>query len=318
MLSQRFVVSILSVGVLLFGADVVDAQDFPNKPVRIVTSAAGGGGDFVARSIAQAISGPLRQQVIVDNRGGVLAIEAVVKAAPNGYTLLSLSNDFWLLPFMQSVSYDPVKDFVPITLTVSSPNVLVVHPSLSVKSVKALIDLAKAKRGELNYASAGAGGAPHLAAELFKSMAGVNIVRIPYKGAGPAISDLISGQVQLAFFIATSVMPHIRTGKLRALAVTSARRSALFPDLPTVSATLPGYEAGTIIGMFAPAKTPATLVHQLNHEVVRSLNKADLKERFFNAGIEVVASSPEELAAAMKSDMDRMGRLIKDAGIRAQ
>ncbi len=314
----RFSVSTFFVGLTVLGAGMVSAQDYPNKPVRIITSAVGGGGDFVARLIAQAISGPLGQQVIVDNRGGIISIETVAKAAPDGYTLLSLSNNFWLLPFMQNVSYDPVKDFLPITLTVSAPNVVVVHSSLPVKSVKALIDLAKAKPGELNYAGTAVGSAPHLAAELFKYMAGVNIVRIPYKGAGPAISDLISGQVHLAFFIVTSVMPHIKTGKLRALAVTSARRSALFPDLPTAAATLPGYDAGTIIGMFAPAKTPATIVNQLNQEIVQSLNKADLKERFFNAGIEVVASSPEELAAAIKSDMATMGRLIKDAGIRTE
>ena len=304
------------VGVMGFGAGTAFAQDFPSKPVRMVTSAPGGGGDVIARLIAQAISGSLGQQVIVDNRGGVISSETVAKAPPDGYTLLSQPNSFWLLPFMQKVSYDPVRDFLPVSLTVTSPNVIVVHPSLPVKSVKELIAFAKARPGQLNFAAGSTGSSSHLAAELFKMMAGINIVYIPYRGAGPALNDTLGGQVSLLFSNTAAAGPHIKSGRLRGLAVTSAKPSALAPGLPTAASSgLPGYEAAAIYGVFAPAGTPATLVTRLNQEIVRALNRPDVKEKFFNAGVEVVASSPEQLATIMKSDMVRLGKVIKDAGI---
>jgi tripartite-type tricarboxylate transporter receptor subunit TctC len=292
------------------------AQDFPSKPVRMVTSAAGGGGDVITRLIAQAISAPLGQQVIVDNRGGLIASETVAKAAPDGYTLLSQPNSFWLLPYMQNVSYDPVKDFVPISLTVTSPNVIVVHPSLPVKSVKELIAFAKARPGQLNFAAGSTGSSSHLAAELFKMMAGINIVHIPYRGAGPALNDTLGGQVSLLFSNTAAAGPHIKSGRLRGLAVTTAKPSALTPDLPTVASSgLPNYEAAAIYGVFAPAGTPAALVTRLNQEVVKGLNRTDMKEKFFNAGVDVIASSPQQLGTTMKADMARLGKVIKDANI---
>ena len=316
MLRPQFVVSMSLVGVMGFGAGAAFAQDFPSKPVRMVTSAPGGGGDVIARLIAQAISGSLGQQVIVDNRGGVISSETVAKAPPDGYTLLSQPNSFWLLPFMQNVSYDPVRDFLPVSLTVTSPNVIVVHPSLPVKSVKELIAFAKARPGQLNFAAGSTGSSSHLAAELFKMMAGINIVYIPYRGAGPALNDTLGGQVSLLFSNTAAAGPHIKSGRLRGLAVTSAKPSALAPGLPTAASSgLPGYEAAAIYGVFAPAGTPATLVTRLNQEIVRALNRPDVKEKFFNAGVEVVASSPEQLATIMKSDMVRLGKVIKDAGI---
>ncbi len=322
MLMQRFVVWMFSVGMMILGADVLTGQDYPSKPVRIVASEAGGAGDFAARLIAQGLTYSLGQQVIIENRGGsgVIPAEVVAKSAPDGYTLLFFASSLWLLPFIQdNVPYDPVRDFSPITLAIRSPNLIVVHPSLPVKSVKELIALAKAKPGELNYASGLTGSSSHLAAELFSSMAGVNIVRIPYKGIGPALTALIGGQVQLSFANASAVTPHIKSGKLRALAVTSPQPSVLFPGLPTVAASgLPGYESASIFGMFAPAKTPATLINRLNQETVRVLNRADMKERFFNVGVETVGSSPEDFAATMKSEMTRMGKVIKHAGIRAE
>ena len=284
----------------------------------MIASGVGGGGDFGSRLIAQGLTASLGQPVVVENRGGsaVVPAQIVAQAPPDGYTLLSYASTIWLLPYLQSVPYDPVKDFSPITLAVSSPNILVVHPSLAVRSVKELIALAKARPGALSYASTAAGGPPHLAAELFKSMAGVDIVRVPYKGAGLALTELMAGQVQLYFLIPTAAMPHVKSGKLRALAVTSARPSALAPGLPTMAATLPGYEMVTNLGIFAPAKTPETIIMKLNQEIVRVLNQPDVKEKFFNAGTDTVASSPEAFAAAMKVEMAAIAKLIKTAGIR--
>ena len=304
---------------MVLSAGVVYAQNYPNTFIRIVTTQAGSGNDFTARVIAPAISGGLGQQVIVDNRGAI-AGEVVAKAQPDGYTLLCWGSPLWLAPFLrEKVAYDPVKDFAPISLLVTTPNILVVHPSLSVKSVKELIALAKARPGDLNYASPGAGGSVHLAAELFKSMAGVNIVQIGYRGTGQAFTSLISGEVQLMFPNAASVTPHVKSGRLRALAVTSAVPSALAPGLPTVTASgVPGYESLARFGMFAPAKTPEAVVRRLNQEIVRALNMADVKQKLFNSGAEVVGSSPEEFGTTIKSEMARLGKVIKDAGIRAE
>jgi len=320
MLKPRSVM-MFSVGLLAAGAGVASGQDYPNKPVRMVTAAPGAAGDFVARLVALGLTESWGQQVIVENRGGsgVIPIEIVAKALPDGYTLLVFGTTLWLLPLIQKVSYNPIGDFSPITLAAVTPLLLVVHPSLPVKSIKELIAWAKAKPGELNYASGISGSATHLPAELFKAMAGVNIVRVAYKGGAPAISALIGGEVQVMFATASGAGPHVNSGRLRALAVTSAQPSALFPGLPTVAASgLPGYDAASIMCIFAPAKTPAALVGRLNRDIVRVLNKADVKERFIKAGSEVVASSPKELAAAMKSDMATMGKVIRDAGIRAQ
>ena len=314
-----FVHAIVAV-VLITGAHAVSAQTYPTKPVRIVTANVGGGTDFVSRLIAQGISGPLGQQVIVDNRAsGVIPGDIVAKAAPDGYTLLVAGGILWIAPLLQKTPYDPLKDFAPITLPVTAPAFLVVHPSLPVKSVRQLVALAKSRPGELNYGSTGTGSSTHLAAELFKSMAGVNIVRIPYKGGGPATVGLIGGEVQLMFATAGSVTPHVKSGKLRMLAVTSARPSALAPDLPTIAASgLPGYEADTTYAVLAPAGTPAAIVKQLNHEIVRALNRPDMREKFLNAGVDVVGSTPEQLTAAMSGEVSRLGKVIRDAGIRIE
>lgn len=227
--------------------DVALAQSFPSKPIRIVTAEAGGSSDFASRLIAQWLTSVLGQQVIVDNRGasgGIIAAQMVAKSQPDGYNLLFYGSNIWLMPFLRdSIPYDPIRDFSPVSLTNMSPNVLVVHATVAAHSVKELMVLAKSKPGELNYASGGTGSSNHLAAEMFKSMACVNVVRVPFKGAGPAISDLLSGQLQMAFFTPPSVAPHIRSGRLRALAVTSAQPTALLPGLPTMAAAgLPGYE----------------------------------------------------------------------------
>ena len=298
------------------------AQNYPSKPVRIVTAEPGGGNDLASRLIAQGLTASLGQQVIVDNRGGsgLAAGDAVYKAQADGHTLLLYGSTIWLLPFMRdNVPYDPVKDFLPITMPVISPNIIVVHPSVAAGSVKELIALAKSKPGELNYASSGTGAATHLAAELFKAMAGVNIVRVPYRGSGPALNALISGQVQMMVSTTAAGWPHVKSGRLKALAVTTSQPTALAPGLATVATTgLPGYQSATVSGVFAPARTPAAIISRLNDEIVRVLKLPEVKERFFNAGVEIIGSTPEQLAATVKSEMTVLGKLIKDVGIREE
>ena len=294
------------------------AQGYPSRPIQFVTAEAGGGNDLVTRIIAQGIAGPLGQPVVVINRTGIIAVESVPKAAPDGHTLLLFSGSVWLMPFIQNVSYDPLKDLAPITLAASAPNLVAINPTVAASTIKELIALAKSKPGVLNYGSTVTGGSAHLAAELFNTMAGVNIVRINYKGSAAALNDLMSGQVHVAFIPVGLTAPHVKSGRLKALAVTSAQPSALFPGLVTVAAAgLPGYEAVSSYGVFAPAKTPASIIARLNREMVSVLNQPGPKEKLFTAGAEVVASSPDELAVYMRSDMDRMGRVIKRAGIRA-
>jgi tripartite-type tricarboxylate transporter receptor subunit TctC len=291
-------------------------QVFPTKPVRIVTSEPGGGGDIIARVLAQGMARSLGQQVIVDNRSGALPGEIVAKAPADGYTLLLHGGSFYLAPFMQKLGYDVQKDFTSITQAIHSPNVIVIHPSVAATSIRELIALAKARPGQLNYGSGATGVPTHLSAELFKSMAGVDIVRIPYKGTGPALTGLISGENQIMFATASAVAAHIKSGKLKALAVTSLEPSALTPDLPTVAATLPGYESESIIGVFAPARTPPATIRRLNQEAVRVLHQPDVKERLFHAGTEAVGNSPEQFAAVIKREISKWGKVIKDAGIK--
>jgi len=303
----------------MFCADV-NGQTYPSKPIRIVTAGVGGGSDFASRLIAQAISAPLGQQVIVDNRAaGVIPGEIVSRSSPDGYTILLYGSALWLAPFLQDkVPYDPIRDFLPITLAASTPAILVVHPSLPARSVAELIKLAKARPGQLNYGTGAAGSSDHLAAELFRVMAGINMVRIPYKSGASRMADLMAGEVQLSFGTGGTLMPHIKSGRLRALGVTSAAPSALFPHLPTIAASgLPGYDAVSIYGVFAPAKTSEAIVTRLNQEIVKALNQADLKQRLLAAGVEAVGSSAEQLLAAVKSEMSKFGKIIKEQGIRA-
>jgi tripartite-type tricarboxylate transporter receptor subunit TctC len=294
---------------------------YPSKAIRIVTGGTGSNSDLISRLLAQGLTGIVGQPVIVDNRpSGVILGEIVARAAPDGYTLLVSGSSFWLAPYMQDkLPWDPVSDFLPVILATSTPNIIAVHPAVPVKSVKDLIGAAKARPGELNYASGSTGSTPHLAAELFKAMAGVNITRINYKGSGPALQDLIGGQVQVMFPTGPSAMPHVKAGRLRVLAVTSAQPSALVPGVPTVAATgVPGYEMVSFTGMFAPAKTPKSLITRLNQDAVRMLGVPESKERFLNAGAETVGGTPDQFGAAVKSEMARLGKLIRDAGIRAE
>lgn len=323
MILPRFVTGMLLAGLGALCVGAAFGQNYPVKPVRIVTAEPGGGNDFAARVLAQGLTRSLGQQVIVDNRGGAggaIAAEVAAKAPPDGYTLLLYAGNIWTIPLLRkNVPYDFVADFAPVTWVARSPNTVVVHPSLPVQSVKELIALAKARPGQLNYASGGSGSSTHLSVELFKSMAGVNIVRVPYKGNAPALNDLIAGQVQVMFVTAATVTPHLTSGRLKALAVTSVEPSVLAPGLPTVAASgLPGYESISIYGLFAPSRTPAAIIRLLNQESAQFLKTAEVKERFFKVGVETVGSSPEEFAAVIKSDMTKMAKVIKDAGIREE
>jgi len=312
----RYVSWIFIFGALAPGAGVSHGQSYPVKPIRIITAATGGSSDFTSRLLSPGLTERLGQQVIVDNRGNIGG-EILARLPPDGYNLLIDGASLWIGPLVQKTPYDPMLDFAPVTIAVRSPNVILVHPSLPVKSVKELVALAKARPGELNYGSGGIGGASHLPAELFKSQAGVNIVNVNYKGTGPAISALMAGEVHVMFANAAIASTHIRSGKVRPIAVASMNASPVFPDLPSLATSgLPGFEAGVVQGVVAPAKTPAALISRLNQEIVRVLNRADVKERHFTAGVETVASSPEELSATMKSDMTRWGKVIKDANIR--
>jgi tripartite-type tricarboxylate transporter receptor subunit TctC len=318
MLLFRLVVWASSVCMTVAGVAAVCAQAFPVKPVRIVTAEPGGGSDFTTRQIAQGLTASLGQQVVVENRpSGVIPGEIVAKAQPDGYTLLVFNTILWVGPLIQKTPYEVVRDFAPVALIGSTPSVLVVNPSLPAKSVAELVALARAKPGELNYGSTGTGAANHLAAELFKSMAGINVVRVNYKGGSMALNALLGGEVQMMFTTPITGAPHIKTGRLRVLAVTSAEPSALAPGAPTMAASgLPGYVSMATYGVFAPAKTPRPVIKRLHEEVAGVLHRPDVKERFFNAGMETVGGSPEQLAAVIKSDTARLGKLIKDVGIR--
>ena len=317
---KRLVFVMLSVGMVVLDTGVVCGQDYPARPVRVIANQAGSGSDIIARLITPGLAEGLGQPMIIENRAGSVVVvgELVSKAPPDGYTLLINAGTLWLAPLLQATPYDPIRDFAPISIMTRVPSVLVVHPSLPTKSVKELIALAKARPGELNYSTSASASPSRLAGEALKGMTGIDIVDVPYKSGGSAINALMSGEVQLYFGAAGTVAPHIRSGRMRALAVASVQPSPLFPGLPTVASSgLPGFESVVLAGMFAPARTPAGIVSRVNREIVQTLNRPDVKERFFNASIETVGSSPQEFATTLKADIARWGKVIKDAGIKA-
>ena len=297
-------------------AGVAAGEAYPVKPVRIVTTVPGGSLDLTARVIAPRLSARLGQPVIVDNRGGILSMELVAKAPADGYTLLIASGSLWTSQFFRNdVSWDPLRDYTPVALLVTSPNILVVHPSLPARSARELIALAKSRAGEINYSSGQTGSSSHIAGALFGAMADVKIVRIAYKGLGPAMLALVTGETQVSFPNAASVTPFMRSGRVRALAVTSAQPSPLAPGLPTMAAAgLPGYESKATNAMFAPARTPAAIVERLTGEIIATLTQPPITRRFFDAGAEVAAAAPATLVAEMKSDMKVMGKVLKGIG----
>ncbi len=314
---SKTLVPFLVLGFLSVSA--IAAENFPgSKPIRILTSESGSGSDIVARLIGERLPTTLGARGIVDNRG-IVAVEVAAKAPPDGYTVLFYSTPLWISPLIRKVPWDTLRDFMPVTMAANTPNVLVIPATLPINSVKELIATAKAKPGELNYGSGSSGSSSHLAGELFKAMAGVDIVRIPYKGVGPALIGLMSSQVQLIFASTSSGMPHVRSGRLKALAVGSAQPSALVPGLPTITASgVPGYVADTPLAVLVPAGTPAALVERLHEALVGALRIPEVKRLIFDAGEEVIASTPAEATATLKAEIARWGKLITERGIREE
>ncbi len=314
----------LFAGALLLAAGPAGAQAYPSKPIRwVVPFPTSGATDILTRTIAQKLSEALGKPVIVDNKpgaGGALGSDIVAKAAPDGYTLLMATTSTHSIgPALQKLPYDAQRDFAAISEVADATNVLIVSPQLGVNSVKELIALAKAKPGQLNFSSSGTGAIPHLSGERFKSMTGTDIQHIPYKGTALAIPDIINGQIAMMFDSIVSVMPHIRSGKVKALAISSQKRSALLPELPTMTeAGVPGYVSDTYFGVFAPAGTPHEIIARLNAELVKIVHAADTKERLLKLGAEPVGSTPEQLAALVKSENAKWAKVIKDAGVKVE
>ncbi len=299
----------------------VNAQNYPNRVIRLVSPyAPGGGTDYFARLIGQKLGESLGVSVVVENRpgaGGVIGADIVAKAAADGYTLLLASpSPLVVAPHLnKNMPYDPRKDLAPITLVANVPAIFVVHPSLPVKTVREFIQFAKSRPGELTYSSSGNGGTGHLAGALFDLRAGTKMIHVPYKGTGPATAALIAGEVTVGFAESIALTPHIKSGRLRAIAMTSLKRSALFPDLPTVAETIEGYTAGPWYGVLAPAKTPASLITRLNREIVSILRTPEIRAGIAGAGAEVVGSTPEELALQIKEESERWARVIRESAI---
>jgi len=297
---------------------------YPSKPVRLIVPAApGGGADFLARIVGTRLSEQTGQTFVVDNRSGAsgtIAADATAKAEPDGYTLLlGQSTSIAIAPHLyQKLGYDTLRDLKPVTLVAEVPNILVVHPGVAASSVKELIALAKARPGSLNFGSAGNGAPSHLAGELFKSAAGVDMVHVPYKGAGPAVNDLLAGQIQLMFAPMVAVLPQVKAGRLKALAVTSAKRSAAVPELPTLSESgLRGFALVSWFGFFVPVGTPAAVVDKLHQETVKALKAPDTAERFAKEGAEPVGNSPAEFATYVQQEYARYAKVVKDNAIKA-
>jgi tripartite-type tricarboxylate transporter receptor subunit TctC len=323
--------SILGVGLLLWlwitpcviqGASTKD--EFPVRPIKLISPfAPGGGNDILSRIVAIALSKNLPQSVIVENRPGantVIGMDLVANAAPDGYTLIMTSSSHAINATLNpKLPYDSINSFSPISVVASSPLIIAVNPKLSIKSVTDLISMAKARPGKLLYPSAGIGNVTHLGGELFCQMAGIDLMHVPYKGAAPGITDVISGELSLVFGTAGSVMAHINSGRLRAIAVTSQMRSSVLPDLPTVAESgLPGYETTTWYGILAPAQTPRPIVLKLNAEIVKALSTPDVKTRVFAQGMDPVGNSADEFATYIRSEIEKWARVIKISGVKVQ
>ncbi len=308
----------------MLAASWAHAQSYPVRPIRLVVPAPPGGGtDILGRVVAMKLTDAFRQQVIIDNRAGasgMIGSDIVARADPDGHTLLICFTTHVTNPSLYpKMPYDTVRDFAPVAMVGVIPSVLVLHPSIPSQSVKEFIAYAKERPGKLNYGSAGSGSATHLSTVLFNAMTGTRMVHVPYKGSTPALNDLLAGQVNLMFGNMASAMPHVRAGKLRALAVTSAKRSAAAPELPTIAETgLPGYEATSWFALFAPARTPAGIVNKLSTEVNALLKLPDVKERMTGLGADAISMSPRELGAYVDTEIEKWGKLIKATGAKPE
>jgi len=317
-MKRRYFGSAVSVvGVAMLVPALAVAQQYPNRPVRlIVPYSAGGATDIVARIVAQKLPEFLGQQVVIDNRpgaGGLIGTDTVAKAAPDGYTLLTASTPHVILPHLhKKIPFDALKDFAPIMQFGDAPYALTIHPSLGVSSVKDLIALAQKQPGVINYASSGNGGAQHMFAALFVSMAKVNMVHIPYKGSGPARADLLGGQVKVGMLGIASVLPNHNAGQVRILAVSSAKRSHEIPDIPSISETIKGYDASLWQGLAAPRGTPPAVIERIQREVRRVLDSLDVKTAFDRSGTYVVATNPKALGDLMRTDFEKWGKVARE------
>jgi tripartite-type tricarboxylate transporter receptor subunit TctC len=326
---ERLTLSCLAAAAMLFLPELAAAQkagpaDYPNRPVRvIVPQAAGGGVDVVARSVTQKLTETWGQQVVIDNRSGAagnIANDIVAKSAADGYTLLlgtvsTISINPSLFP---KLPFDPVADFQPVSLVVSGFYLLAAHPGFQASSVRDLVALAKAKPGQLNYASGGGGSAPHLAMELLKQMARIEVAHVPYKGTGPALTDVVAGHVPMLFGSAVSILQLQKTGRVKVLAMTGKQRSKSMPDIPTVAESgFPGFEVDSWYGILAPARTSRPILTALHREIVRATQAPDVRSRFVSLGLEPVASTPEEFARIIKEDLARWAKVVKAGNIRA-
>ena len=322
--SLRQITSVLAAGFAALATNAI-AQSFPTKPIRIIVPfAPGGANDLVTRLVAQKLTSGIGQTVVVENRGGAggtIGLDICAKSPPDGYTLvMAPTSAVAFAPSLNAkLAYDPVRDFAPITSVSSGPNVLVVHPSVPATTIKEFIALARAKTGKLSYASSGATSMSGMAAEMFKSMAGVDMVGVPYKGTGPAITELIGGQVELMIADLAISLPHVNGKRLRAIAVTGPKRSAHVPQIPTVAESgVPGYTLVNWRGVLAPAATPRDIVLKLNAEIIKTLRAPDIRESLAREGYEAIGDTPEQFAALIKADVARYGKLIRAAGISGQ
>lgn len=312
----------LAAVVLCVAAGLVQAQQWPSRQIRyIVPFPPGAFNDTLARTIAAELPKAIGQPVVVDNRPGgnsIIGTEAAAKSAPDGYTLFGAALPFSVIQSLYKTSFEVTRDFAPVTLAGFSANLLVAHPSFPPNSVAELIKYAKANPGRVNYGSSGNGTSVHLSMELLKSMTGTFMVHIPYRGSAPVVTDLIAGQLDVMFDNVPNVIQHVRSGRMKALAVSTSSRSALAPEVPTVAeAGVPGYELSVWFGVLAPAGTPREIVGRLNSEIVKILNSADVKERFAKQGVEVRTGTPEQFSEFLKSEVARWAKVIKDAGIKA-
>jgi tripartite-type tricarboxylate transporter receptor subunit TctC len=312
-----------AVFIALLASGAAAAQSYPSKPVRLVIPfPAGGPTDIVGRTMAQKLSELLGQQVVVDNRGGaggIIGTEQVAKAAPDGYTLLmgTIGGIAVAMSLQPNRGYDSLRDLAPITQSVTVTNILVTHPSVPATNVKELLAIAKSRKGGLNYASSGAGTVTHLAGELFKLMGKVDITHVPFKGGAPALTALLSGEVDMSYENSLVVLPHVKSGKVKALAVTGVKRSRLLPELPTIAETLPGYNASGWYGLFVPAATPKPIVARLSTESIKVLKMPDVIERLSSQGAEPVGSTPEEFGAYVRTEIEKWANLVKVANMKA-
>ena len=321
---KSFVLGAACIGALLVPAGPAGAETWPTRPIRvIVPQSPGGSTDIAARIVTDRLGDVLKQNIVVDNRPGAGSLngtDTVAKATPDGYTLLVIAASFTITPAMQkNMPFDPVRDFIPITQFADLPHIMVVHPSVPAKSVGELIELLQSRPGEITCGFSGIGTSTHLAIELFQHMSGTKMLLVPYKGGSPAMTALLGGQVQVNFAASSTGLPHIRSGKIRALAVTGAKRSSAAPELPTVAeAGLKGYQHASWVGMLAPAKTPRAIIDRLNAEAVKIVNSDEVKALFLRRGMEAEGNSQKEFAETISEEVDKWKKLVKAAGIQPQ